>query len=54
MTHTQTIYSNRIALREGKKEATPAEVGPLASIFEKSATKLKLNKNYLNANAQCK
>ena len=42
MTHTQTTYINRIALRVGKKGARPAEVGALASVFEKSATKLKL------------
>ncbi len=32
----------RIALRAGKKGARPAEVGALASVFEKSATELKL------------
>ena len=42
MTQTQTTYINRIALRTGKKEARPAEVGALASVFEKSATELKL------------
>ena len=41
MTHTQTTYINRIALRAGKKGACPAEVGALASLFEKSATELK-------------
>ena len=41
MTHTQTRYINRIALRAGKKGARPAEVGVLASVFEKSATELK-------------
>ena len=41
MTHTQTTYINRIALRVGKKGAFPAEVGALASVFEKSATELK-------------
>ena len=41
MTHTQTTYTNRIALRTGKKGARPAEVGALASVFEKSATELK-------------
>ena len=40
MTHTQTTYINRIALRAGKKGARPAEVGALASVFEKSATVL--------------
>ena len=42
MTHTQTTYINCIALRVGKKGAHPAEVGALASVFEKSATELKL------------
>ena len=41
MTHTQTAYTNRIALRAGKKRARPAEVGALASVFEKSGTELK-------------
>ena len=41
MTHTQTTFTNRIALRAGKKGARPAEVGALASVFEKSATELK-------------
>ena len=41
MTHTQTTFTNRIALRVGKKGARPAEVGALASVFEKSATELK-------------
>ena len=41
MTHTQTTFTNRIALRAGKKGACPAEVGALASVFEKSATELK-------------
>ena len=41
MTHTQTTYTNRIALRAGKKGARPAEVGALSSVFEKSATELK-------------
>ena len=44
MTHTQTTYINRIALRVGKKRARPAEVGALASVFEKSATELKQQK----------
>ena len=34
MTHTQTTYTNRIALHAGKKGARPAEVGALASVFE--------------------
>ena len=42
MTHTQTTFINRIALRAVKKGASPAEVGALASVFEKSATELKL------------
>ena len=41
MTHNQTTYINHIALRAGKKGARPAEVGALASVFEKSATELK-------------
>ena len=44
MTHTQTTYTNRIALRAGKKGARLAEVGALASVFEKSATELKRSK----------
>ena len=44
MTQTQTTYINRIALRAGKKEARPAEVGALVSVFEKSATELKQQK----------
>ena len=41
MTRTQTRSINCIALRAGKKGARPAEVGALASVFEKSATELK-------------
>ena len=41
MSHTQTTYTNRIALCAGKKGARPAEVGALTSVFEKSATELK-------------
>ena len=44
MTHTQTTYINRIALRAGKKGARPAEVGAQASVFEKLATELKQQK----------
>ena len=44
MTHTQTTYTNRIALRAGKKGARPAEVGALVSVFEKSTTELKRQK----------
>ena len=44
MTHTQTTYINCIALRAGKKGARLAEVGALASVFEKSATELKQQK----------
>ena len=47
MTRTQTRYINRIALRAGKKGACPAEVGALASVFEKSATELKLKQKLL-------
>ena len=41
MTHTQTTYINRIALRVGKKGTRPDEVWALASLFEKSATEIK-------------
>ena len=41
MTRTQTTFINLIALCAGKKGACPAEVGALASVFEKSATELK-------------
>ena len=44
MTHTQTTYTKRIALRAGKKGTRPVEVGALASVFEKSATDLKRQK----------
>ena len=44
MTHIQTTYINRIALRAGKKGVRPVEVGALASVFEKSATELKQQK----------
>ena len=44
MTHTQTTYINRIALRASKKGARPAEFGALASVFEKSASELKQQK----------
>ena len=44
MTHTQTTYINRIALRAGTKGARPAEVGSLVSVFEKSATELQQQK----------
>ena len=44
MAYTQTTYINRIALRAGKKEVRPAEVGALASVFEKSATEFKQQK----------
>ena len=44
MTHTQTTYINRIALRAGKKGVRPTEVEDLASVFEKSATELKQQK----------
>ena len=40
MTHTHTICPNRIALNASKNGACPAEVGALASVFEKSATEL--------------
>ena len=41
MTHTQTTCPNHIALRAGKKGMHSAEVGALASVFEKSDTELK-------------
>ena len=44
MTHTQTKCINCIALRAVKKGASPAEVGALASMFEKSATEFKQQK----------
>ena len=44
MTHTQTTYINRIALRAGKRGACPAEVGAQASVFEKSAAELQQQK----------
>ena len=47
MTHTQTTCPNCIALRAGKKWVHPAEVGALASVFEKSATVLKLKQKLL-------
>ena len=47
MTHTQTTYINRITLHAGKKGAHPAEVRALASVFEKSATELKLKQKLL-------
>ena len=47
MTHTQTTYINCIALRAGKKGVRPAEIGALASVFEKSATELKLKQKLL-------
>ena len=55
MTHTQTTYIKRIALRVVKKGARPAEVGALASVFEKSATELttkitKMQTNNTNSN----
>ena len=47
MTHTQTPCPNYIALRAGKKDARPAEVGALALWFEKSATEFQLKQNLL-------
>ena len=41
MTSTQTTCPNCIALRADKKGMRRAEVGALASVFEKSATDLK-------------
>ena len=47
MTHTQTTYINRIALRAREKGVRPAEVGALASVLQKSATELKLKQKLL-------
>ena len=44
MIHTQTTSPNRITLQVGKKGAHPAGAGALATVFEKSATELKLKK----------
>ena len=44
MTHIQTTYINRIALRAGKKGARPIEVVALVSVLEKSASELKQQK----------
>ena len=49
MTYTQTTYPNRVALRVGKKGVCPAEVGALAPLLEKSATKLKLKQKLLKS-----
>ena len=48
MTHTQTTYIDRIAPLAGKNGARPAEIGALASVFEKSATELKRNTFLMN------
>ena len=47
VTHTQTTFPNRIAHHACKKGVRPAEVGALASVFEKSATELKLKQKLL-------
>ena len=47
MNHIQTTRPNRIDLRAGKKGVRPAEVGALASVFEKSVTELKLKQKLL-------
>ena len=47
MIHTQTTCINRIALRAAQKGTRPAEFGALASVFEKSATELKLKQKLL-------
>ena len=44
MTHTQTTYTNRIALHAGKKGAHPAEVGALASVFQKISYRAQTTK----------
>ena len=41
MTHTQTTCPNCITLHVDKKGVRPAEVGALASVFEKSVTEFK-------------
>ena len=46
-TMTETTCPNRITLRACKKEARPAEVVALASVFEKSVTELKLKQKLL-------
>ena len=47
MTHTQITCPNRIALCVGKKGIHSAAVEVLASVFEKSATELKLKQRLL-------
>ena len=47
MTHTETTCPNHIALRTGKKVTRHVEVGGLASVFEKSATEIKLKQKLL-------
>ena len=47
MTNTQATCPSCIALRAGKKEVRPAEVGALTSVFEKSATEFKLRQKLL-------
>ena len=51
MTHTQTTCPSRIILCVGKKKVGALdwspEVGALASVFEKSATELKLKQKLL-------
>ena len=47
MAHSQTTCINRIAIRVGKK-GRPAEVGALASVFEKSAQTPKTTKMQTN------
>ena len=47
MTHTQTTCPNGIVLRAGEKGTRPAEVGALASMFEKSAAELKAKTKFI-------
>ena len=50
MTHTQTAFTNRIALRAGKKGARPADVGALASVFEKISYRAQTNTTKMQTN----
>ena len=46
MSPTQSIFPNHITLPTGQKRARPAEVGPLALVFEKSVTEQKHKAQY--------
>ena len=54
MTHTQTTYPNRIALRAGKKGARPAEVGALVQkiIYRAQSKIIKMLENNTNSDFQ--